>query len=70
MENIDVEVQGDILIIRVDLSKTIGPSSTGRNMLIASSRGNVTLHDGKGYRRERLNMSVSRPLTKKELDEC
>lgn len=40
MENLDIKVKGNILTITVDLSKQLGPSASGKSMVIASSRGN------------------------------
>lgn len=38
--NYSVEVKGKEMIIRVDLSKNLGMSASGKNLLIASSKGN------------------------------
>ena len=40
MENLDIKVKGNVLTITVDLSKQLGPSASGKSMVIASSRGN------------------------------
>lgn len=42
MKNIETEMKGTILIIKVDLSKTFGPSKSGKTLIIASTEGNVT----------------------------
>ena len=41
MENIEMKVEGTKLILVVDLTKEIGPSSSGKNTLIASTEGNA-----------------------------
>jgi hypothetical protein len=41
MKNIDLSVQGNILVIKVDLSKTFGRSKSGKTIIIASTEGNV-----------------------------
>jgi len=48
VQNIKTEVKGNELIIRVDLSARLGPSSTGKTIIVASSAGNanVTGHPG------------------------
>jgi hypothetical protein len=48
MQNVKTEVKGNILTITVDLSKRLGPSSTGKTMLVASSEGSskVPGHEG------------------------
>jgi ABC-type uncharacterized transport system YnjBCD ATPase subunit len=48
MQNVTVKVEGSKLLIEVDLTKEIGPSSSGKTTLIASSEGNANVpgHDG------------------------
>jgi hypothetical protein len=41
MENIEMKVEGDRLIITVDLSVDLGPSKSGKTRVIASTRGNA-----------------------------
>lgn len=41
MENVTMQVQGDILTIKVDLKKEFGPSTTGKTTIIATTKGNV-----------------------------
>ena len=43
MKNIEMSVNGDILTIKVDLSKTFGKSSSGKSTIIASTEGNVSV---------------------------
>jgi hypothetical protein len=43
MKNMEMTVQGDVLTIKVDLSKTFGRSSSGKSTIIASSEGNVSV---------------------------
>ena|SRR3989338_10317491 len=43
MKNIDMQVQGDILTIKVDLKKEFGPSASGKTTIIASTEGNITV---------------------------
>jgi hypothetical protein len=43
MKNIEMNVNGDILTIKVDLSKTFGKSSSGKSTIIASTEGNVSV---------------------------
>jgi ABC-type polar amino acid transport system ATPase subunit len=42
MQNVTLKVEGNKLIIDVDLSKEIGPSSSGKTTLIASSEATRT----------------------------
>jgi len=43
MKNIEMSVNGDLLTIQVDLSKTFGKSSSGKSTIIASTEGNVSV---------------------------
>ncbi|MHB1698410.1 MAG: hypothetical protein ACYCSQ_09955 [bacterium] len=43
MKNIEMNVNGDILTIKVDLSKTFGKSSSGKSTIIASTEGNLSV---------------------------
>ncbi len=41
MKNIGMTVKGNTLTLTIDLSKRIGPSSSGKTVLVASSEGNA-----------------------------
>lgn len=43
MKNVEMSVDGNILTIKVDLSKEFGPSSSGKTIIIASTEGNVAI---------------------------
>ncbi len=43
MKNVEMTVEGNILTIKVDLSKDFGPSASGKTTIIASTKGNVSL---------------------------
>jgi len=43
VKNVDLKVDGNILTIKVDLSKDFGESSSGKNVIIASTEGNVSV---------------------------
>ena len=43
MKNVDMSIEGNILIIKVDLSKDFGASSSGKSIIIASSEGNYAI---------------------------
>lgn len=47
---------GNILIIKVDLSKEFGPSSSKKSIIIASTEGNVSVLD----REEKVGLNVCR----------
>jgi len=40
MKNVEMSIDGNILTIKVDLSKEFGPSTSGKTTIIASSEGN------------------------------
>lgn len=48
MENIKVEVKGNILTLTVDLTKEFGQSKSGKTTIIASSGGNAPVPDKHG----------------------
>jgi hypothetical protein len=43
MKNVEMQVEGNILTIKVDLTKEFGPSSSGKTIIIASTEGNVSV---------------------------
>ena len=45
MKNVEMTVEGNILTIKVDLTKDFGPSSSGKTIIIASTEGNVSISD-------------------------
>ena len=61
MKNVELSLDGDILTIRVDLTQTFGPSSSGKTTIIASTEGNVAVGPG---REEKIGLNVYRPREK------
>lgn len=49
-------VEGNILTIKVDLTKEFGPSSSGKNIIIASTEGNQSVPE----RDEKIGLNVYR----------
>lgn len=43
MKNVEMKVDGNILTIKVDLTKEFGPSSSGKTIIIASTEGIVSV---------------------------
>jgi hypothetical protein len=43
MKNVEMSVDGNILTIRVDLTKEFGPSSSGKTIIVASTEGNQSI---------------------------
>jgi len=56
MKNVEMKVEGNVLTIRVDLSKEFGPSSSGKTTIIASTEGNVAIPN----RDEKVGLNVYR----------
>jgi hypothetical protein len=54
MKNVEMTVTGNILTIKVDLSKEFGPSSSKKSIIIASTEGNVSVPD----RQEKVGLNV------------
>ena len=55
MKNVEMAVAGNILIIKVDLSKQFGPSSSKKSIIIASTEGSVSVLN----REEKVGLNVS-----------
>jgi hypothetical protein len=43
MKNVDMNIEGNILTIKVDLTKDFGTSSSGKSTIVASTEGNYAL---------------------------
>ncbi|MGH7366465.1 MAG: hypothetical protein ACREKQ_13070 [Candidatus Rokuibacteriota bacterium] len=56
MKNVEMTVDGNILTIKVDLSKEFGPSASGKTTIIASTEGNIAVPD----REEKVGLNVYR----------
>ena len=48
MRNLTMTRSGDTLTITMDMSQDLGPSSSGRTTMIASTEGNVTVEGPEG----------------------
>jgi len=56
MKNVELNVEETILTVKIDLSKSFGPSSSGKTIIIASTEGNITIPD----RDEKIGLNVYR----------
>ncbi|HET9870945.1 MAG TPA: hypothetical protein VFR02_10685 [bacterium] len=54
MKNVEMKVEGNILTLRVDLSKEFGPSASGKTIIVATTEGNVSVPD----RDEKVGLNV------------
>lgn len=43
MKNVEIIMDGNILTIKVDITKEFGPSSSGKTIIIASTEGNQSV---------------------------
>ena len=50
MKNVEMKVEGDTLVIKVDLTKEFGPSSSGKTIIIASTEGNQSMPERDGVK--------------------
>ncbi len=57
MKNVEISLEGDILTIKVDLSKDFGPSASGKTIIIASTEGNVAIP---GHEEAKVGLNVYR----------
>jgi predicted PP-loop superfamily ATPase len=55
-QNVEYNVDGNIMTIRVDLSKEFGPSKSQKTIMVASSGGNVSIEGIKLRRKIGLNI--------------
>jgi hypothetical protein len=58
MQNVEFEVQGDQLVITIDLSQELGVSSSGKSIIIATTGGNVAVP---GWEAIKVGLNVYRP---------
>jgi len=56
LKNVEMTVEKETLIIKVDLSKDFGPSKSGKTIIVASTEGNATVPG----REERVGLNVYR----------
>lgn len=55
MKNVEMKVEDNILIIKVDLNKEFGPSSSGKTIIIASTEGNISVD---GHDKTKIGLNV------------
>jgi hypothetical protein len=58
MKNVELSVEGNKLIITVDLEREFGLSSSGKSITIASTEGNVALP---GHEEIKIGLNVYKP---------
>ena len=50
MKNVEMKVEHGKLVITVDLTKELGPSSSGKSVIIATTEGNVDVPGAPGVK--------------------
>ena len=65
MKNVEISVDGDKLVIMVDLKQEFGPSSSGKSITIASTEGNISVP---GREEIKMGLNIYRPRAKGERD--
>ena len=56
MKNVEMTVEGELLTIKVDLSKEFGKSKSGKTIIVASTEGNVSVPE----RDEKIGLNIYR----------
>jgi hypothetical protein len=56
MKNVEMTVEGETLIIKVDLSKDFGPSNSATTIIVASTEGTVSVLE----RDEKIGLNIYR----------
>jgi hypothetical protein len=56
VKNVQMTIEGDTLVIKVDLTKDFGESKSGKTIIVASTEGNVSVPG----RKERIGLNVYR----------
>ena len=59
MQNVQFQVQGDKLVIIVDLSQELGESASGKSVITATTSGNVSVP---GREDVKVGLNVYRPV--------
>ena len=63
MKNVEINVDGDKLVIMVDLKQEFGPSSSGKSITIASTEGNISVP---GREEIKMGLNIYKPRAKGE----
>lgn len=61
MKNVEMNVEGDKLIIVVDLKQEFGLSSSGKSITVASTEGNISVP---GHEEIKIGLNIYKPRPK------
>lgn len=56
MKNIEMTIENETLVIKIDLTKEFGPSKSGKTIIVASTEGNVSVPE----REEKIGLNLYR----------
>ena len=56
MKNIEMTIENETLVIKIDLSKEFGPSKSGKTIIVASTEGNISVPE----REEKIGLNLYR----------
>ena len=59
MKNVDMKLNGNQLVITVDITKEFGPSKSGKSITIASTEGNVSIPDNEDIK---IGLNINRKI--------
>lgn len=45
-KNVEIKIDGNIMMVKIDLSKSFGPSSSGKTTIVATTEGNIAVAPG------------------------
>lgn len=63
MQNVQIVRKGNIVTLTIDVSKSYGPSKSGKTEMIASTQGNVRIEGSEGLS---LGVNLWKPLVAKQ----
>ena len=61
MKNVELNVEGNKLVIVVDLNQEFGPSSSGKSITVASTEGNIAVP---GREEVKIGLNIYKPRPK------
>lgn len=61
MKNVQMNVEGNKLVIVVDLDQEFGPSSSGKSITVASTEGNIAIPD---HAEIKIGLNIYKPRVK------
>lgn len=63
MKNVEMTLEGSTLIVRIDITKELGPSSSGKSEIVASTEGNASVP---GHEDIKVGVNVFKPRKRRK----